>query len=116
VRERGGALTESRRITPRFNDVTTRHVGTAFECAGESVFVERSTPARWFKLALGREALAIITPGRNSLVAIPPQLLAALLMMPSPQRSIAFIETDHVLDTLKRTPRRPRRLLGQLMS
>jgi hypothetical protein len=98
-------LAEARRIAPRFNDVTTRHVRSAFECTSKSVFVKRSAPTRRFELALGLEALAILTPRRDRLVAVPLQLLAALLMVTTPEGAVTLVESNHVLDALKRTPR-----------
>ena len=57
------------------------------------------------------EAVHVVTPARDDLLASPMPLFASIVEVTSPQGSIALIHTNDVFDAVKRTPGHPGCLL-----
>jgi hypothetical protein len=115
--EVSGILPEGCGVGPRGDEVSSGHVVSTFERAGETVLVQYVALTAGYGYDTERfKAGEVARPGAHRLVASPRELLASVAVVSRPQRPVPFVESDDSLNTFKGTPRRPRRTRRQFMT
>lgn len=99
--ERLRILTKTRRVRPGFDDVSPRHVETAFERAREPVLIEDVASIGRRDDAQRLESRSVVRPRLERLLSTPPELFSPIAMMTGPQGTVSLVESHHTLDSFK---------------
>ena len=109
-------LTETSSVGPGFEYVSPRDIVATLQRAGEAVLVEYVAYSWRVEHPERHEALRVAFPRGDGGGSVPRELLAAIAVVPRPERAVPLVETDHSLHTFEGTPRRPRRALGEFVA